>query len=77
MKLRRDPSRFEALRRDRLVAALVVLMVAAVLLLVGFSGPSIDLYLPNRRGWVYVGAVLSVATAILMWLLRPDAKRKD
>ncbi len=62
---------------DRVVAALAVLMVAVALLLVGFSGPSADLYLPDSRGWVYVGAVISVTTAVLVWLFRPDAKRKE
>ncbi len=62
---------------DRVVAALVILMVATVLLLVGFSGPSADLYLPGSQGWVYVGAVISVTTAVLVWLFRRDAKRKE
>ena len=61
---------------DRAVAAAVVLAVTIVLVLIGFSGPSVDMSLPGPAGWLYIGVVIVVATVVLVWLFFYDDKRK-
>jgi Na+/melibiose symporter-like transporter len=61
---------------DRAVIAAVFLAVTIVLLLTGFTGPSVELSLPGRAGWLYIGVVIVVATVILVWLFCFDGKRK-
>ena len=53
---------------DRAVITVVLLAVTLVLLLVGFSGPSVHLHLPGPTGWLYIGAVAISATVALVWL---------
>ena len=57
-------------RIDKTVAAVAVLMVTLVLLLVGFSGPSVAINLPGRAGWMYIGAVLGAGILALVVLFR-------
>lgn len=79
MKMRRfrgkgRPS--EDWRADRAVITAVLLAVTLVLVLIGFSGPSIYLRLPGPKGWLYIGAVIFAAAAALLWLFSIDDKRK-
>jgi protein-S-isoprenylcysteine O-methyltransferase Ste14 len=60
---------------DRAVRAAVVLAVTVVFLLVGFSGPSDEFVLPGLAGWIYIGVVIVVATALLVRIIRVDANR--
>ncbi len=61
---------------DRAVAAAVVLAVTIVFLLIGFTGPSVDLSLPGPTGWLYIGVVIVAATVALLRLFRLDDKPK-
>jgi uncharacterized membrane protein len=74
--LRAKRERSRHLGTDRAVGAAVVLAVTVVLLLVGFSGPSVELRLPGRAGWLYIGVVLIVAAVFLVWLIFADARPK-
>ena len=51
---------------DRPVIAAVLLAVTIVLLLIGFSGPSVYFRLPGPAGWLYVGAVIIAAAIALV-----------
>ena len=55
---------------DRAVAATAVLAVTIVLVLIGFSGPSVYFVLPGPIGWAYIGVVIVLAAAFLIWLFR-------
>ena len=66
--LRKKRGRSGDLGTDRTVAAAVLLAVTTVLLLMGFSGPSAEFRLPGRAGWLYIGAVVIIATVVLLWL---------
>ena len=61
---------------DRAVITAVLLAVAVVLLLIGFSGPSEYLTLPGPMGWLYISVVISVAAAALVMLSYVGEKRK-
>ena len=61
---------------DRAVIATVLLAVTLVLLLIGFSGPSVYLTLPGHTGWLYIGVVIIAAGGALVWLFCVDDKRK-
>ena len=63
-------------RSDRSVATAALLMVTIVFLLIGFSGPSVEFRLPALAGWIYVGSVIMVAIAGLVWLFRIHGKRR-
>jgi preprotein translocase subunit SecF len=77
MTLRRlSEKRSGYLGPDRAVATVAFLMVAVVSLLIGFSGPSVDFRLPGLAGWIYIGVVIIVAIAVLVWLTRGPRKRK-
>jgi hypothetical protein len=39
--------------------------VTIVLLLIGFSGPSVYFTLPGPAGWLYIGVVIIAATVAL------------
>jgi cyanate permease len=76
-KLRRKRGQSRNLGSDRVIAAAVVVMVTMVCLLIGFSSPSIEFSLPGLlAGWVYIGLVISVATALLVWVIRIREERK-
>jgi MFS superfamily sulfate permease-like transporter len=60
---------------DRAVITVVLVAVTIVLLLVGFSGPSVYFVLPGPTGWLYIAAVIIVATCALVWLYCIDDKR--
>jgi hypothetical protein len=62
--------------QDRQFAALIVLGVTFVLLLAGFCGPSDDLRLPDRSGWIYIGVVVILAMAAFIWLMSANASQK-
>jgi multisubunit Na+/H+ antiporter MnhB subunit len=68
--------RSELLGPDRAVAAAVLLAITFLLLLIGFSGPSIDIRLPRLAGWIYIGIVMIIAAVVLVWLFSLDGKRK-
>lgn len=55
---------------DRAVATAVTLAVAFVLILIGFSGTSVELRFPSTAGWVYIGFVAALAGAVIGRLLR-------
>jgi hypothetical protein len=55
---------------DRAVAATVTVAVAFVLVLIGFSGTSVELRLPGAAGWVYIGFVAALAGVVIGRLLR-------
>ena len=61
---------------DRAVIATVLLAVTIVLLLIGFSGPSVYFTLPGPTGWLYIGVVIIAAAIALVWLLCVHGKRK-
>jgi hypothetical protein len=69
-KLRRKRGHSRDLGPDRVIAATVILMLTMVCLLIGFVGPSIEFRLPGLAGWIYIGLVASVATALLVWVIR-------
>jgi len=60
--------------RDRAVVAVVLLAVTIVLLLIGFTGPSVEFRLPGLTGWVYIGLVTAAAIVVLVRLFRADVK---
>ncbi len=62
---------------DRAVAAAVFLAVTILLILIGFTGPSLELRLPGFHGWIYVGLVILVATMVLVRLIGIGGKPKD
>lgn len=79
-RLRNRPPRSVRCGADRAVAAMVTVAVAFVLVLIGFSGTSLELRLPSVAGWVYIGFVAALAGAVigrLLWLggLRPPSRR--
>ena len=76
-KFRGKRSQSRDLGADRAIAALVILAVTIVLLVIGFTGPSIELSLPGPAGWLYIGVVIVVATVVLVWLFCVDGKRKS
>jgi hypothetical protein len=61
---------------DRAVITTVLLAVTFVLLLIGFSGPSVYVTLPGPMGWLYIAMVIIVAAIALVWLLCIEEKRK-
>ena len=61
---------------DRAAKTTVLLAVTIVLLLRGFSGPSVYFTLPGPMGWLYIGVVIIAATGALVWLFYFDDKRK-
>jgi uncharacterized membrane protein len=61
---------------DRAVITVVLLAVTFVLLLIGFSGPSVYFILPRPMGWLYIGVVIIAAAVALVWLFCVDDKRK-
>jgi multisubunit Na+/H+ antiporter MnhB subunit len=63
-------------RTDRAVAAAVVLAVTIVLVLIGFSGSSVEVRLPEPAGWLYIGVVIVLATLVLAWLFWVDGERR-
>jgi hypothetical protein len=67
--------RFKQLGLARTIAASVCFMFTVVLLLIGFSGPSLDFVLAGRAGWVYIGAVIAVATAVFIKIFSADERR--
>ncbi len=62
---------------DRAAKTTVLLAVTIVLLLIGFSGPSVYFTLPGPMGWLYIGVVIIAATGALAWLFCVDVKRKS
>jgi membrane protein YdbS with pleckstrin-like domain len=72
--LRGKRGRSRYLGTDRAVATAVVLAVAIVLLIIGFTGPSVYFVLPGPTGWLYIAAVIIVATGALIWLFCVDNK---
>jgi hypothetical protein len=60
---------------DRAVKAVVLLAVTFVLLIIGFSGASVDITLPRPAGWIYIGIVIIVSASAFIWLFRADANR--
>jgi hypothetical protein len=58
---------------DRAVITVVLLSVTTVLLLIGFSGPSVYFRLPGPAGWLYIGVVIITAAAALFF---DDKRRK-
>ena len=61
---------------DRAVITVVLLAVTFVLLLIGFSGPSVYFILPGPVAWLYIGVVIIASTGALVWLFCIDDKRK-
>jgi predicted membrane channel-forming protein YqfA (hemolysin III family) len=61
---------------DRAVITTLLLAVTFVLLLIGFSGPSVYFTLPGPMGWLYIAIVIIVAAVALVWLLCIEEKRK-
>jgi len=61
---------------DRAVITVVLLAVTMVLLLVGFSGPSVYLRLPGLAGWIYIAIVIVAAAVAFVVLFRIGEKRK-
>lgn len=55
---------------DRAVAATVAVAVGFVLVLIGFSGTSVELRFPSVAGWAYIGFVAALAGAVIGRLLR-------
>jgi hypothetical protein len=53
-----------------------LLAVTFVLLLIGFSGPSVYFTLPGPMGWLYIAMVIIVAAIALVWLFCVDDKRR-
>ena len=74
--LRGKRGRDSDLGTDRAVITAVLLAVTTVLLIIGFAGPSVYFTLPRPMGWLYIGAVIIVATSALAWLFFFDDKRK-
>jgi MFS superfamily sulfate permease-like transporter len=74
--LRGKSGRCRNLGSDRAVITVVLLAVTFVLLLIGFSGPSVHFVLPGPTGWLYIAVVIIVATGALVWLFCVDDKRK-
>jgi protein-S-isoprenylcysteine O-methyltransferase Ste14 len=62
--------------KDRAIITVVLLAVTIVLLLIGFSGPSVYFVLPGPAGWLYIGVVVIAATVALVWLFWVHDKRK-
>jgi len=54
--------------KDRAVITAVLLAVTVVFLLVGFSGPSVEMRFPGSRGWLYLGIVIVAAAIALIGL---------
>ena len=61
---------------DRAAKTTVLLAVTIVLILIGFSGPSVYFTLPGPGGWLYIGIVIIAAAAVLVWLFCVDPNRK-
>jgi|SRR5271157_811135 len=61
---------------DRAAKITVLLAVTIVLLLIGFSGPSVYFTLPGPTGWLYLGVVIVAATVALVWLCCVDDRQK-
>jgi hypothetical protein len=59
---------------DRAVITAVLLAVTFVLLLIGFSGPSVYFTLPGPMGWLYMAMVIIVAAVALVWIFCVDDK---
>jgi len=62
---------------DRAIATAVVLGVTMVLLVIGFSGPSLELRLPGFEGWIYISVVIGIATVVLVWLFCAYGRQKS
>jgi len=73
---RRNRVRSRDLGPDRSVAAVTILLVTTVLLLIGFTGPSVEFKVPGFRGWIYIALIIIVTAAVLVRLMCPDVKRK-
>jgi len=73
--LRGKRRRYRDLVADRAVKTVVLVAVTIVLVLIGFSGPSVYFVLPGPTGWLYIAVVIIVATCALVWLFCVDDKR--
>ncbi len=74
--LRGKRRRAKDLGKDRAVVAVVFLAVTIVLLLIGFTGPSIEFRLPGLTGWVYIGVVIAAAIVVLVRLFSVRWRRQ-
>jgi uncharacterized BrkB/YihY/UPF0761 family membrane protein len=61
---------------DRFVKIVVLLAVTLVLLLIGFSGTSVDITPPGPEGWIYIGVVIVASTLTFMWLYRVNVNSR-